>query len=125
MNQQKFSLRHRARAFRWAFRGLAIALREEHNARIHLGAAVSAIIAGALFRISAAEWLAVVFAIGLVFSLELLNSALERLADVVNPERSETMAKVKDLSAGGVLVAAMTAFVIGVVVFLPKILALW
>ncbi|MCR4440440.1 MAG: diacylglycerol kinase family protein [bacterium] len=124
MKQTPFSLRQRGRSFRFAFRGLALLLREEHNARIHLAAAVGVIVAGFLFRISAGEWLAVTFAIGLVFALELLNSAVERLADLVSPQRSEAIAKVKDLSAGGVLVGAMTALVIGLCVFVPKIVAL-
>ncbi|MBC7186964.1 MAG: diacylglycerol kinase family protein [Calditrichaeota bacterium] len=125
MNQTPFSLRQRGESFRFAFRGLATVLREEHNARIHLVAAVGVIVAGVLFRISISEWLAVTFAIGLVFGLELINTAVERLADLVSPQRSEAIAKVKDLSAGGVLVGAMAALVIGLCVFLPKILALW
>ncbi|MDZ7338050.1 MAG: diacylglycerol kinase family protein [candidate division KSB1 bacterium] len=125
MNQSRFSLRQRARSFRYAFRGLAILVREEHNARIHLVAAVGVIAAGVLFRLSRWEWVAVTFAIGLVFSFELLNSALERLADVVSPERSEAIGKIKDLSAAGVLMSALTALVIGLWVFVPKIVALW
>ncbi len=124
MNRQKFSLRNRAHAFRYAFRGLAIALREEHNMRIHLVAAVGVVVAGVVCHISTSEWVAVFVAIGLVISMELMNSALERLADEVHPERSEAMAKIKDLSAAGVLVSAITALAIGVWVFLPKILAL-
>ncbi|MDZ7379678.1 MAG: diacylglycerol kinase family protein [candidate division KSB1 bacterium] len=125
MNQSRFSLRQRARSFRYAFRGLAILVREEHNARIHLVAAVGVIAAGVLFRLSRWEWVAVTLAIGLVFSFELLNSALERLADVVSPERSEAIGKIKDLSAAGVLMSALTALVIGLWVFVPKIVALW
>ncbi|MDZ7385962.1 MAG: diacylglycerol kinase family protein [candidate division KSB1 bacterium] len=125
MNQSRFSLRQRARSFRYAFRGLAILVREEHNARIHLVAAIGVIAAGVLFRLSRWEWVAVTLAIGLVFSFELLNSALERLADVVSPERSEAIGKIKDLSAAGVLMSALTALVIGLWVFVPKIVALW
>lgn len=124
MKRQRFSLQDRVQAFRYAFRGLAIALREEHNMRIHLVAATGVIVAGVVCHISASEWVAVVIAIGLVVSMELVNSALERIADEVNPERNEAMAKIKDLSAAGVLVSAMTALAIGVWVFLPKILAL-
>ncbi|MDZ7271102.1 MAG: diacylglycerol kinase family protein [candidate division KSB1 bacterium] len=125
MNQSRFSLRQRGRSFRYAFRGLAILVREEHNARIHLVAAIGVIAAGVLFRLSRWEWVAVTLAIGLVFSFELLNSALERLADVVSPERSEAIGKIKDLSAAGVLMSALTALVIGLWVFVPKIVALW
>ncbi len=124
MNRDRFSLRERAQSFRWAFRGLALLVREEHNARIHLGAAVGVVIAGLLLRLSVLEWVAVAIAIGLVFSFELLNSAMERLADLVSPERSEVIAKVKDLSAGAVLMSALTALAIGVAVFLPKLLRL-
>ena len=62
-----------------------------------------------------------VFAIGFVFAMELLNSAIEKMADFVTLERHEAIRKVKDLSAAGVLVSALTAFAVGLIVFLPKI----
>ena len=123
MKKEPFSLRARMASFRNAWKGLSVFVRQEHNAWIHCAMAILAILAGVLFRISTHEWIAVVFAIGLVISSEAINSAIERLADVVQPDRDERIRDVKDISAGAVLVCATTAFVIGLIVFLPKLLA--
>lgn len=124
-SQEKFSLAKRIKSFTYAFNGLRVLFKEEHNARIHLFATVCVVVAGIVLRISALEWVAVVFAVGLVFSGEILNSAIEDLADVVCPERDERIKKVKDLAAAAVLVAAFTAVIIGLIVFLPKAVALF
>ena len=86
---------------------------------------VLVIIAGLLFRISTAEWIAVIFAIGLVLAAEAVNSAIERLSDVIQPEKDERIRDVKDISAGAVLICAITAAIIGIIVFLPKLLKLF
>ena len=122
MKKEPFSLRARMASFRNAWKGLSVFVRQEHNAWIHLSMTVLVILAGFLFRISTYEWIAVVFAIGLVISAEAINSTIERLADVVQPNRDERIRDVKDICAGAVLVCAMTAFVIGLIVFLPKLL---
>lgn len=123
MKKKAFSLKARLASFKNAWKGLSVFVRQEHNAWIHCAMAILAILAGVLFRISPHEWIAVVFAIGLVISSEAINSAIERLADVVQPDRDERIRDVKDISAGAVLVCATTAFVIGLIVFLPKLLA--
>lgn len=125
MKQEKFSIRDRLKSFTYAFNGLKVLFVEEHNARIHLFATFCAIAAGILLKISILEWVAVAFAIGLVFSGEIFNSAVEDLSDVVCPERDERIKKVKDLAAAAVLVNAIAAFVIGLLVFLPKIILLF
>ena len=86
---------------------------------------VLVIIAGLLFHISTFEWIAVFFAIGLVLAAEAINSAIERLSDVVQPEKDDRIRDVKDISAGAVLVCAITAAIIGIIIFLPKILMLF
>ena len=86
---------------------------------------VLVIMAGVLFHISETEWIAVIFAIGLVLAAEAINSAIERLSDVVQPEKDERIRDVKDISAGAVLICAITAAIIGVIVFLPKLLMLF
>ena len=121
MKEEKFSIAKRLKSFTYAFNGLRILLREEHNSRIHLFATVCVVLAGVIFRISSLEWVAVVFAIGLVFGGEIFNSAIEDLADVVCPERDERIKKVKDLSAAAVLVSAFTALIIGLIIFIPKV----
>lgn len=114
-------LRH---SFQYAFSGIADMLREEPNARIHCIVTVLVIAAGFLLRISATEWLAVAFAIGLVISAEAFNTAIERLADVIQPEQDERIRDVKDLAAAAVLLCALAAAAVGLIIFLPKIYAL-
>lgn len=123
MKQEKFSIAKRLKSFTYAFSGLRMLFREEHNAWIHLFATVCVIVAGFVFHISPLEWVAVVFAIGLVIGGEAFNTAIEILADVVCPERDERIKKVKDLSAAAVLVSALAALTIGLIVFIPKIIA--
>lgn len=125
MKQEKFSIRKRLKSFTYAFNGLKVLFREEHNSRIHLFATVCVVVAGVLLKISLLEWVAVAFAVGLVFSGEIFNSAVEDLSDVVCPERDERIKKVKDLAAAAVLVNAITAAVIGLLVFFPKIIQLF
>ena len=121
MTNNKFSISQRLKSFVYAFNGLKILLREEHNARIHLLVAMLAVVLGFVLEISQGEWLAVVLCIGLVMALELVNSAIENLADFVSPEKQELIKKTKDLAAGAVLSGAICAFVIGAIIFLPKL----
>ena len=118
---EKFSLRKRISSFRYAFNGLKILIKEEHNARIHLFAACCVMIAGVVLKVSASEWIILIFCIGWVFALELINSAIENTADFISPEKNETIKKIKDLAAGAVLVAAIASAIIGLIIFFPKI----
>ena len=119
---QKFSLRDRLKSFRYAFNGVRILWNEEHNFRIQLISAVLVIGAGFIFRISLNEWLAVILSIVFVLALEIINSSIENLADFVSPGKHEKIKKIKDISAAGVLIAALAALAIGLMIFLPKIL---
>lgn len=112
-------------SFANAWRGVTEFVRHERNAWIHCGMTVLVVLAGFLFGISRAEWVAVVFAIGLVLAGEAVNTAIERLSDVVQPERDERIRAVKDISAGAVLICAIAAAVIGLLVFLPKLILLF
>lgn len=125
MQGEKFSVRARLRSFRYAFRGIGLLVRGEHNMWIHLAVALAVVIAGGLLELSRAEWIAVAFAIGFVFSAEAVNSAVERLADRITPERDPMIRDAKDLAAGAVLIAAIAAVVIGLVIFVPRIYLLF
>jgi diacylglycerol kinase len=74
-------------------------------------------------KIAVYEWIAVIFCIGFVFALEIINSAIENMADFVSPEKHAMTKKIKDLSAGAVLVGAGASSIIGLIICLPKILA--
>ena len=122
---KQFSIKARLASFKNAWRGLTVFIRQEHNAWIHCAITFLVIIAGLLFHISTTEWIAVFFAIGLVLAAEAVNSAIERLSDVVQPEKDERIRDVKDISAGAVLLCAIAAAIIGFIIFLPKLLALF
>lgn len=116
-------LRERARSFGYAFSGLWRLFREEANAKIHLFAAVVVMVGGAWCHLSRLEWALVAFAIGLVIAAEAFNTALERLADAVKPEKHPLVGAAKDIAAAAVLACAITAIAIGLFVFVPHLSA--
>lgn len=124
MATEKFSIKKRLQSFVYAFSGLKTLFKEEHNARIHAVVAVVVIVLGLLFHISTMEWLAVLLCIALVFSLELINSAIENLADYTSPDKNDFIRRAKDMAAAAVLVSAMVSVVVGIIIFLPRIIGL-
>ena len=125
MKKEPFSIKKRIHSFKYAFHGIAYLLKNEHNVRIHHFVAVCVVVAGALLHISPMEWVAVVFAIGFVLATEALNTAIEVLCDEVSPEYSERIRHSKDVAAAAVLIAVLTEMVIGLIVFVPRIVALF
>lgn len=125
MKPQKFSIRKRLKSFSFALNGLRILIKEEHNARVHLLAMICVAIAGFVFQISALEWISIVFAIGFVFALEIINSSIENIADFIHPKQHKQIGRIKDLAAAGVLISALTALIIGLIIFIPKIIDLF
>lgn len=115
------SWKKRIRSFYYAFKGLADVLRSQANMRIHCLAATIALFAACFFNISSVEWLALILVIGMVLSAEAMNTALEYLTDLVSPTQHPLAGKAKDAAAAAVLLSALTAVVIGSVVFLPRI----
>jgi diacylglycerol kinase len=118
---KKFNINDRLKSFVNAYSGLVALLKSEHNARVHLFIFAIVIVAGFVLRISAVNWIAVVFASGLVFVSECFNTAVENLSDVVSPEQNEKIKLVKDMVAAGVLISAIVSVIIGIIVFLPEI----
>ncbi len=110
-------------SFGYAFKGLQQVVRHEKHIQFHFLTAVAVVLAGWFFGLSALEWCLVVLAIGLVISAEMLNSAIEHLTNLVSPQYHPVAGMVKDIAAGAVLVASMTSAVIGLIVFLPKLMA--
>ena len=121
MPKGKFTIKSCLTSFSHAFDGLRLFFHEEQHSLIHALATVCAIIAGFLFHISPVEWAAIILAIGLVFCTEIINTAIEYLANFICPEKNEQIKQVKDLAAAAVLVAAIVSVVIGLLVFLPKL----
>ncbi|MDR2139525.1 MAG: diacylglycerol kinase family protein [Tannerella sp.] len=118
------SVRRLAGSFGHAFNGLRRVMCREQNMRIHLLVALCTAVAGYCFRISAAEWTAIGLATGGVLAAETFNTSIEALSDTLSPEYSEKIKQVKDLAAGAVLLVALAAAATGLIIFLPKLIAL-
>jgi diacylglycerol kinase (ATP) len=117
-------LAKRVHSFRVAFRGIALMLRSEFNARVHALATIFVIVAGFGLQIDRFEWLAVILAITAVWSTEAINTAIEALGDAVTRDDHPGIGRAKDLAAGAVLLSAMGAAVIAAIVFGRRLLAL-
>jgi diacylglycerol kinase len=111
-----------SRKFADAFRGLWRAVRTQSSFAVHLLAAGAVAIAGAMFRVSAEEWCLLALAIGLVLMAEIFNTAVESLARGPGSRRHPRLRDALDMASAGVLVAAITAAVIGLIVFGPRLL---
>jgi diacylglycerol kinase (ATP) len=121
---ERFSMKSRLGSFKFAINGLRALIKNEHNSRIHLFAAIVAIMAGILLKINLVEWSLIIVVMGIVFLAELFNSAMEALSDFVDPDRNELIRLTKDYSAAAVLVSAFVALAVGCIIFIPKIIAL-
>jgi len=110
------------KSFSYALRGIGTVFKEEFNARVHLLAAMVVIVLGFVLKVSAWEWIILILVIGGVFTMELINTSIEKLADLYSTELNPKIKKIKDLSAGAVLVASITALLMGFIIILPKIL---
>lgn len=122
MKDQKFSVRSRLRSFYYAGAGIKQFFLQEHNARIHLAAAIVTGILAWQLKVSHGEAIALVLVIGLVWVTEMLNTCLEKAMDMITRERHPEVKIIKDLAAGAVLIAAITAIIVGSFIFIPKFL---
>ena len=118
--EDHFSFRKRIKSFAYAWKGLGILFRREHNARIHLVFTMGVIIAGILFHISPAEWCAILICIGAVISAEAFNSSIEALADKITENQDPLIGKAKDLGAAAVLFLAIISIGVACFIFIPK-----
>ncbi len=122
MAQKRFNFQSRIRSFGHAFAGLWHLIRNEHNAWIHLTALVVVVVAGFIVKLNSQEWALISFAIGLVFVAEILNTAIERMVDLASPGKHKLAKQAKDLAAAAVLFAAITAVIIGILIFGGKLI---
>ena len=122
MKQRPFSWKHRIHSFRYALAGIRDFIFYEHNTWLHLVATIGVIILAAVMRVSKTEWLALVFVIGLVWVAEAFNTCVEKIMDFVSKEKHPDIRFIKDLAAGGVLIAAIAALVAACIIFIPKII---
>lgn len=112
----------RFKSMGFALKGVIKLITTEHSVIVQSTIAVLLIFAGFYFEISKEEWMFQTLAIGLVLSIEGLNTAVEKIADFIHPEFHERIGFIKDIAAGAVFFAAMTAIAIGCIIYIPKIL---
>jgi diacylglycerol kinase len=124
MEPGKFSIMARLRSFRHAARGLKWLVRDEHNSRIHLAIVAILVPVCIILHLSAAEWIIIILCIALVLSMELINSAIERLADKISPGHDPETGKIKDMAAAAVLITAIAAAIAGLIILIPKFITL-
>lgn len=107
--------------FKYALEGIISALKEEPNLKFHFAAGLIVIIISSILKISREDWIIIIFLIGFVISVELTNTAIEALVDEFTNKEHPGAKLAKDISAGAVLVAAITSLVVGIIVYLPYI----
>ncbi|MCY7734924.1 diacylglycerol kinase family protein [Bacillus safensis] len=110
------------RSFYYAFRGIWRTFLNERNFRFHTVAAIIVVICGFWFRIDPFEWMIVLLLCGGMFALELVNTAIEHTVDLMTEERHPLAERAKDAAAGAVCVYAAISVMIGLIIFLPKIM---
>ena len=124
-NKNEFQRQGLLESFRVAMSGILLVIKQERNIKIHILATILAIILGAVLNISIGEWCTIVIVIGIVIAGELINSAIETLVDVIMPDYDIRAKKVKDVSAGAVLILAVSALIVGMLIFVPKLYQLY
>jgi diacylglycerol kinase (ATP) len=112
----------RLKSVTYAVKGAIKLITTEHSVMVQSSIGLLLVVAGFYFGISTTEWLFQTLAIGLVLSIEGLNTAIEKIADFIHPNYHERIGFIKDIAAGSVFFAAMTAIAIGVIIYLPKFL---
>jgi diacylglycerol kinase (ATP) len=112
----------RLKSFSYAFKGALKLITTEHSIMVQFSIGILMSIAGFYFGISKTEWLFQTLAIGLVMSIEGLNTAVEKIADFIHPNYHERIGFIKDIAAGAVFFAALTAIAIGLIIYIPILL---
>lgn len=112
-------------SFKYAFEGIKSSLRTERNIKIHFSMMILVIVAGILLDISTYEWMICIILFGMVIGGELVNTAIEEVTDLVTTEINPKAKLAKDIAAGAVLIMAITSAIIGLIIFIPKIILLF
>lgn len=112
----------RLKSVTFAAKGAIKLISTEHSIMVQFSLAILMTIAGFYFNITKTEWLFQILSIGLVMSIEGINTAVEKVADFIHPDYHERIGFIKDIAAGAVLFAAITAMIIGLIIYAPKFL---
>lgn len=117
-------MKKRIRSFGYASKGIQKVFGSEPNMRIHITMAILVTICGFSFSISHTEWMFCVLSFGLVIGAEMINTAIENIVDLVSPEKNKLAGYAKDIAAGAVLICAIASVIVGLIIFVPKVLSL-
>ncbi len=109
-------------SFKYAFQGIITSFKTERNMKIHVFIMILVIIAGIVLKVSSLDWIILVTMFALVISAELFNTAIETVVDMITKEKNEKAKIAKDVAAGAVLVLAIGSVIVGLIIFIPKIL---
>jgi diacylglycerol kinase (ATP) len=121
MTKKESFLSNRIKSVGYAFKGALYLLKTESSIKIQFVIAIAVTIAGFYFDISKTEWLFQIGFIGLVMSIEGLNTAIEYLSDFIHPEHHKSIGRIKDIAAGAVFIASFAAVLAGIVIYFPKV----
>lgn len=122
---KKISIKKLRNSFKYAIQGIKSSLKTEQNLKVHFIIVIITIIAGIILKLSCMEWIICLMLFGFVITLELLNTAIEVTVDIAMPEKNEKAKLAKDIAAGAVLVSAITSMIVGLIIFIPKIVNLF
>jgi diacylglycerol kinase (ATP) len=121
-HQENGFIKGRIKSLKFAIKGVWLLISTEHSIMVQLAIAVMVTFLGWWLDISTTEWLFQVFAIGLILVAESLNTCIEKLCDFIHTDYNKKIGFIKDIAAGAVTFAAVTAIIIGLIIYLPKIL---
>ena len=113
-------MKKRIKSFGYAGKGISSVIKSEPNMKIHLFIGLLVLICGFIFHISLTEWMLCLLCFGLILGMEMMNTAIENLVDLISPDQHPLAGKVKDIAAGGVLICAILSVIIGLLIFVPK-----
>lgn len=119
-NKRKYKY---SETFKFALEGIRVSFINEKNIRFHLFFSVFVIVFGIIFNLTQTEWMLIFFAIAGMIVIEMINTAIERVVDLVTDQYHPLAKQAKDIAAGAVLIYAILSVVIGMIIFIPKILS--
>lgn len=122
MKQKSLDKKKLRNSFKYAFSGIKLCIKDEQNMLIHFTVATLVIICGFIFKISKIEWIICLMLIGIVMMMELLNTAIENVCDAVTDKENKYIKIAKDTAAGAVLVISIISAIIGLMIFIPRLM---
>lgn len=120
MNNKESFIKNRLKSLKYAYKGALILLKTEASIKIQFFIALLVTATGFYFQITPTEWILQTLAIGLVMSIEGVNTAIEAMSDFVHPEENPKIGFIKDIAAGAVFLASIAAVIVGLIIYLPK-----